>query len=484
MPDDLMVFNGMNGATGEYYTRPMAESDAAGFAAGVTGDPDAQKLLQVFAQQATQAHLGLPFERDPKILKQAGWCVVFHGQEDDAVKKALQPLIEHRQNQIGDDKLVKVLDYNDGETVQKWLARFHVAPGSVDATKVPLYVLLVGSPEKIPFAFGQMLDVEYCVGRLEFDTPAGYSQYVQSVIDYETGTTVPNRREVAFWAPRHINDGPTRLSADFLVKPLAQGQPDAPTLIQRISDSTGKPFATRYLAPGDSTKANLLSLLRPDKGAPGPAFLFTASHGMGWPLNHPAQLTATGALLCQDFPGAGFGPIQPAQYCAAADVPADACIHGLVAFHFACFGGGIPKNDLFTHKTGSTPPQIAPASFISPLPKALLSHPNGGALAVIGHVERAWMTSIAATGAGVQLMPFENVIGYALLGVPIGFALKDFNERFATLSTALASLLEQRDFGATVSDSDLSSRWIERNDAQAYTLLGDPGVHVRVNDLQ
>jgi hypothetical protein len=294
---------------------------------------------------------------------------------------------------------------------------------------------------------------------------------------------VPNRRQVAFWAPRHNNDGPTRLSADWLVKPLAQGQPDQATVVQRISDRTGKAFDTKYLAPADSTKANLLSLLRPDGGAPGPAFLFTASHGLGWPLNHALQATATGALLCQDFPGAGLGPIQPQHYLAAADLPADARVHGLVSFHFACYGLGCPKNDLFTHKAGTPPPQIAPNGFFSPLPKALLSHPNGGALGVIGHVERAWMSSIATVGAGVQLQPFENVMGYILLGLPIGYALKDFNERYASLSTALAKVLEDRDFGVAVTDADLSSRWTERNDAQAYTLFGDPGVRVRSSDL-
>src|SRR3974390_1284778 len=140
MPDDLIVLNGINGATGDYSPRPMAQSDAAGFAAAPQ-DAASQKLLAAYTQQATQAHLGLPFDRDPKILKEAGWGVVFHQQEDDAVKKALQPLIDHRQKQIGDDRVVKVLDYRDGETVQNWLARFRVAPGSVDATKVPLYVL-------------------------------------------------------------------------------------------------------------------------------------------------------------------------------------------------------------------------------------------------------------------------------------------------------------------------------------------------------
>ncbi len=484
MSDTDLIFNGIDGATGDYLTPPLTPAAVAALACGQPADPASLNVLRNLAQQASQAHLGLPFDRDPKRLSEAGWCIVFHQQEDDAVKKALAPLVEHRQKQIGDDRVVKVLDYASGETMQKWLARNKVAPGSVDATKVPLYVLLIGSPDRIPFDFGHMLDVEYCVGRLNFDTPEGYSRYVASVIAYETGASAPNPRQAAFWGPRHINDGPTRLSSESLVRPLANGQPGQTSLIQRISDRTGKPFTARYFAPEDSTKANLLSVFRPAAGGAAPAFLFTASHGMGWPLNHPLQATASGALLCQDFPGAGMGPVQPAHYMAAADLPADAHVHGLVAFHFACYGAGVPLNDRFTHSAGTAPRQIAPAPFFSPLPKALLSHPNGGALGVIGHVERAWATSISATGAGVQLMPFENVLGYILLGLPLGYALKDFNERYASLSTALATLLENRDFGVAVADSDLASRWIERNDAEAYTLLGDPGVHVRVDSLQ
>jgi hypothetical protein len=48
---------------------------------------------------------------------------------------------------------------------------------------------------------------------------------------------------------------------------------------------------------------------------------------------------------------------------------------------------------------------IAPAPFFSALPKELLAHKNGGALAVIGHTERAWLTSLAPSGAGVQVLP-------------------------------------------------------------------------------
>jgi hypothetical protein len=84
---------------------------------------------------------------------------------------------------------------------------------------------------------------------------------------------------------------------------------------------------------------------------------------------------------------------------------------------------------------------------------------------------------------GPQLLPFENVIGYALIGCPLGYALKDFNERYASLSTNLGSLLERKSFGLQVADAELTSRWTERNDAEAYVLFGDPGAQVRVSEL-
>ena len=61
--------------------------------------------------------------------------------------------------------------------------------------------------------------------------------------------------------------------------------------------------------------------------------------------------------------------------------------------------------------------------------------------------------------------------------------MKDFYERYAALSTTLASTLEEIGFGAKVSDAELAATWIERNDAEGYLLLGDPAVRLRVKDL-
>jgi hypothetical protein len=58
--------------------------------------------------------------------------------------------------------------------------------------------------------------------------------------------------------------------------------------------------------------------------------------------------------------------------------------------------------------------------------------------------------------------------------------MKDFYERYASLSVSLSDMLEQLSFGASVPDADLASAWIARNDAEGYLILGDPAVRLRV----
>lgn len=465
MADDLIYANGIDGITGEYLLAPLTP---AALAAQVKASPFSDHLKQAH-DAIEEPSLGLPFRLRPEIPADVGWAIVFSTRADPHAREALQPLIAHRRATIGDD-LVKVLEHRPGEQWTGWLARHGTGPGNVDPHRVPYYVLLVGSPADIPFEFQYLLDVEYAVGRLDFDDePSGYARYAEALIAGEQDAAEPRDDATAFFATRHPFDAATMLSADHLVTPLANdlrsAQPDAAPAERRIHMITGE----------HATKGALTELLTGNGTAGRPGLLFAATHGVGgWPRGHPDQRARHGALLCQDWPGTG--QIASEHYFAAADLDARAQVAGMVAFLFACYGAGTPHRDTFRHDPGRRPRVIADAPFVAAFPKALL---RAGAPAVIGHVDRAWGHSFMAAGRS-QLIPFQNAIGRILAGQPVGHAMKDFDERYAALSASIASVLESIGFGRIVPDAELARLWTERNDAQSYVVLGDPAATLRI----
>jgi hypothetical protein len=271
------------------------------------------------------------------------------------------------------------------------------------------------------------------------------------------------------------------MSADFLVKPLANGTPAQGDDPEHPPITDRSKYRQSLYLNADATKASLSELLHA-RTSPRPSLLFTASHGVGFPKGDPRQLPTQGALLCQDWPG--FGAMADNHYFAAHDVADDAHVHGLVAFCFACYGAGTPALDNFLMNAQQQPLPIADVPFVAALPQRLLAHPNGSALAVVGHVERAWGYSIRPPGVGAQLIPFRNFLGRVLAGEPVGHATKDFSEKYSILSADLLSKLDRSQNTPLPKDDELAWAWVERNDAQNYVVLGDPSVRLREGLLQ
>ncbi|MFQ5859518.1 MAG: hypothetical protein ACE5LU_28300, partial [Anaerolineae bacterium] len=479
--DDILYINGIDGDTGTYLVEPMACARAAKYARREPHDTPVIRLLKALWQIIGQPHLGMPDGVHADDVTEAGWAVVFHEDEDPAVRDVLATLVEHRLKQVGDEKRVKVLAYDGTQDATEWLASHGVARGNQRPWRVPYYLLLVGSPERIPFEFGRLLDAEYAVGRLHFDVVSQYDNYVASLIDYETSQAVPNSKEAVYFATRHKFDRATRLSSAQLVDPLADGTPVQDEEPAQPAVSTSLGFRTRKFRGVAATKSALTDILAPPAGTKPPAFLFTATHGVGYTVPRPDRRVTYGALVCQDW--SGIGDWTPDHYFTAADLPDNTRVHGVIGFHFACFGAGTPSHDQFLYVKGQAPPVISDKPFIAALPKTLLSHPQGGALAIIGHVERAYGYSFTSRETGPQLIPFQNAIKRILKGKPVGYAMKDFNERYALLSTDLSELLTDIHYGAQVSDKELTRQWTERNDAGGYAIIGDPAVRLRVQDL-
>jgi hypothetical protein len=473
----MMVSNGINGVTGDYLLPPLAIPDLAALARGETFDPRHLSELKYYHQRATEATFGLKEGVDAKNLAETGWGVIFSYDADPALREALAPLLDHRRRLAGAIKEQRYQEYREvrgyrpGESKLDFLARHGVGPSAVDPDKMPYYLLIVADPETIPFIFQYQLDVQYAVGRIWFDTLDEFACYARSVVQAETGGLSLARRAVYAGVQNH-DDIATALSTTELIKPLVDCM------------SSDVPAWTHTAVVGEEVdKARLARLIG---GEETPSLLFTAGHGMAFPKDDPRQLPHQGALLCSNWrgPKESRGPIPPEFYLAGEDVPADARLLGLIALNIACFGGGTPRLDGFARAPSNTRETLASRAFVAALPRRLLSHPRGGALAVAGHVDRLWGYSFTWPGAGRPFVTVSSALQPQMEGHPIGSAFEFFNQRYAELSSDLSVVLEDVRFGKTGDDVDLAlaGMWTANNDARGYAILGDPAVRLMVGD--
>ncbi len=471
--EELFYINGINGASGDYDFPPLSLDQLYRLAKGETLSEEEAKELQAKHQQKTEAHFGVKEGVDPSDLSQTGWGVIFafaDKEKTPAIKEALGPLLNYRRAQAAKRKehyykeYTGPAAYRPNETKNDFLKRHGVGPGPADPEKMPYYLFIVGDPETIPYRVQYQLDVQYAVGRIHFDTIEEYAQYAHNVVLAEQQAPFLARRAALFGAA-NPDDQATQLSADKLIKPV-------------VADLTkSKPdWEIKTLSPEQSTKAQLATLL--GGGAETPGLLFTACHGMGFPLDDPRQLKHQGALLCQDWPGprAWREPIPEKFYFSGDDISSSTNLLGLLAFFFACYGAGTPKLDEFGHRAGQRD-QIAPHAFLANLPRRMLQQ---GALAVVGHVERAWGTSFIWDKAGAQVEVFNSNFKQLMEGRPVGSAFEFFNERYAEISTELSTLIEEIQFGGQPDAEKLVGWWTANNDARSYVIIGDPAARMPV----
>jgi Peptidase family C25 len=474
---DAVYFNGLDGDSGSYLLDPRTDAEiATALLAQLRGrrlpeEPDSSRgpILTVDAQRLEQAGWGLVMPED-----------VGEGPAAEhwrAVRRALDPLCELRAREAGPlyrDSLTqpRPLFYRPNESAEDFLYRYGARPEDpVDPADVPYYLLLVGDPETIPFEFQFDLDIQYAVGRICFDRPQDYAAYATAVVNAARGE-VQRQREVAIFAVER--DPTTCLTANSLARPLAES-------LAAVRD--GWRLHTRF-GP-DADRAQLAALMQAAERRP--ALLFTAGHGVGFRgQSEPRQKLREemqGALVCQDWEGPGT-PLARQHYLGAPDLE-DAHVDGLIAMFFACYSAGTPQFDSFETDDQRQPRQIASRPFVSRLVQRMLSHPNGAALAVIGHVDRAWTHSF---GDGAfersRIAVFDNLVQGLLQGRRVGYAMEPFAFRYAALGTQMSNIWESLGTNRrSYTLDDFGSAWRNRNDARNFVLFGDPAVRLAVGEL-
>jgi hypothetical protein len=507
-PRERLYVNGVDASTGDYLVPlgyltpeqlvPVAKAEDSDLTPAQIIDLQ-EKALPVSTYAIRPGH-------DARKLGDAGWGVIWGPDIGQDVKDALKPLLDLRRGQAGGryceyPSPQHPLGFQPGEEGLEFLSKNDVLPGPADPVKMPYYLLIVGSPKTIPFSFQHQVDVDRAVGRLHFATAEEYAVYAQSVVAAQptlaaqpasnvgaVQPAAPRARRTTFFSVQNPDDESTRLSHELLMKEL----------YGRLSNDAvlAGQWAFDFVPPEQAKKPKLAKVLG---GASTPALLFTASHGAGfgqWDL--ATQQARQGALVCGEWPGPvtwkkqGGGKIPEGYYFWAGDVASDARVAGLIAVFFACYGAGTPDLNDFVHRRDLNLAEntaVATEPFVSGLARRLLAHPNGGALAVVGHVDRAWDTGFTkvlwepAPGAKERKASapdaFEDLLRSLLKGEPVGLAMESMNMRYSSLSTILTSEFDQaRRLNRPVIPAKVAPIWTANNDARNYVIIGDPAVTV------
>jgi len=517
-----LTFNGVNAVTGDYGVPPLTSERLARLIRGHPSPEDYREFVARQKRLGTMASLQERLEKltepqleleqatdqitlemlrdkirrqsgmvasplkegagDPARVSDAGWAVVFPAMMNpnlrDGIKEALKPLLDLRSAQAGE--LFHIYDggaaYRAGERIDQFFKRQQpeIRFGPADPTQMPFYVLLIGTPDEIPYAFQYQLDVMRGVGRLDFGSDLeAYARYAASVVAAESGRIRLPRR-AALFGTMNPGDEATQLSARYLVEPIFENL-QAPELEHELALKHEWDVLPPFIGANQATKAQLKRLLGGDQALT-PALLLTATHGVEFPIHHPDQMRYQGALLCQDWEGPGSRLLRD-HYLAAEDIEERANMLGMMALLFACYGAGTPELDQFAKQAFRVREKIAPHSFTAALPQRMLRQ---GALAVVGHVERAWGYSFISPGGNLDNDAFVVAVRSLMNGEPVGLATDmTFNLRYADMSSTLSATLEELEWAPEyISEYELAHLWTANNDARSYVVLGDPAARI------
>lgn len=424
-----------------------------------------RKLLLVIRPrlEASSGRLRSAEIGDREDLKETGWGVVFTKDTSEDSKNALRSLLEHRRAQAG--PRFRELSIGSGESKDKFLAKYGSGPGPVDPERVPYYLLLVGSPEEIPFSVQYQLGIQHRVGRLDFDRAEDFQNYATSAIEAESLSV---RRVGNFFGVSHPDDRASNLAITRLVEPLAD------YVSQSFTD-----WDVRLIKNESATKRRLVSEFEEAQGV---ALWFIVSHGLRVSPGSAGQRQGQGAIVCADWRHSGK-PLDQGHLFSGEDIPQDVDLRGGTFFYFGSFSAGTSVLDDFTRSSGrlGQPHVLTPTGFTSGLAKSLLGRKNG-ALGFIGHVNDIWLTSFQWRGAGPQTQTFEAAFRNLVEAKRLGASLAPFSQRYAELSADLSALMLNQSLIDPPDRGDLEMLQTAAIDARNYILLGDPAARSSLED--
>lgn len=415
--------------------------------------------------------------QDPRV----GWAVVLPerpgldaaalARPDDA-GEPIRALVAARPG-------ARVFRYRPGGALSDWTLRDYAAGAQpltataqvgTDPGQLPAYLLIVGSPDEIPWHVQYLLNPVRQVGRLDLD-PAGLANYVTALMSDWSGA-----------GARY--DAPVTWAVDT-------GAGDITTLMR---EAVAAPLAERFAADADMGRHLYLDgSLAPATGAAlttalagnTPALVVTSSHGMTGPLGDPALMRSQLGMLV-DQTGTVLRPEQLLR----AWKP-----DGAVWFAQACCSAGTESPSVYSGLfpdgglvAGVLAGVAALGAATAPLPRALLGA-DKPLRAFVGHVEPTFDWTMRFPPNRQRITASLQVALYDKLcaGLPVGLALSPHYLPVGALlygHTRAVAAYNQAPFGpagrpasAGALDMAVYSK-VTAYDRLSTVILGDPTVRI------
>lgn len=322
--------------------------------------------------------------------------------------------------------------------------------------RLPKFVLIAASPEKIPWDVQYSLSLRHAVGRLPFDGDEA-DAYVTAMLD-GTGwaSSPPTSSSVAVWAADHGGSDITQLMRAAITTPFIK---KCRNTIASLSTAVG----------AEATEAGLVATL-----AAHPTLLVTSSHG-ATPLDERELVLHLGLPVAQNH-----APVR-------IDTLLEHLPGGSIWFAQACCSAGSSDRSNYSGllKANTTARLIVDAvaglaSSVAPAPLALLQR-TPPVRAVFGHVEPTfdWTLRDPATKAKFGHSIVDALAGELHSGQPLGLVLENYYDGVGTLVNEWARASDR--FGETHDRSILITMTRLRLtawDRQSLVLLGDPTVTI------
>jgi tetratricopeptide (TPR) repeat protein len=333
---------------------------------------------------------------------------------------------------------------------------------------------------EIPYSFQYQLDVSHAVGRIDFETPEEYRRYAHSVVQAESEMELRNKT-AAIFVPTYAWDPSSsrRLHEEQLVEKVK-------ATIEQAGRNRGWSIQQPYIG-GQANKAALDGLMR---GTTKPALIFAAGHGVRLSRGNSQQREQQGGLFCAGGQaGAGTRPEKDKSgYFVAEDLPKHSKVHGLIAILAASNSAGSPEYDGFSLPWGGRRKRDVVHPFVARLAQRLLSHRKGGALAIIGRIERYASTvteSTGLTGADVYSADADmlRALQKLLEGYPVGAVLEPLNRRYAELASDLFENVNTSSRVTAAQKKSAERRLAKIVEARSWAIIGDPAVRLAVPDI-